>query len=71
MFTCEIHIEANKGLEHISALIVTGILYAVALFSTGTSICWEENLAKNRTHIYSSITVREKKQTVKIAYSLQ
>ena len=69
MFTCKIHIESNKDLEHISALIVSAVLYAIALSSTDTSICWKANLAKNKTQIYSNITVRENK-TAKIVYSL-
>ena len=60
MFTCKIHIESNEDLEHISALIVSVVLYAVALSSTRTSICWKANLAKNKTQIYSNIIVREK-----------
>ena len=76
MFTCKIQIESNDNLEHILALIISDILYAEALSSVQTCICWKENLAENGMHIYSNITVREKnkkknkKKAVKIAYSL-
>ena len=62
MFMCKTQIQSDEDLEHISALIVSDVLFAAALSSTDTSSSWKEHLAKNRSQNYSHITVREKKQ---------